>query len=220
MTKLKIRWRVDVALSEALWDEVNRACVEYLRNSNLILDIGCGSSAVLRGLPNDHIVGVDIKREYLADSIYENRVVASAYCLPFREQIFDGTHCRAIIHHLEVSKFLEELSAVCQPGGHACIVEPLQGLITRPIRWLITTDYHETGEKPLGRAELEEIHKHIKIKTLKYPFGEFAYLLIFMLPALPKLMREFLRIPSYEIVRMQKRFPLAPIYILMLGSIR
>jgi hypothetical protein len=91
-------------------------------------------------------------------------------------------------------------------------VEPVQGVVMRIVRTFVTTDIHEPREKPLDDFDPREIRNCITVEREIIPFGEFAYLLVFILPKLPKFLRHVARLTAHNVVIMQKNFPFARAY--------
>lgn len=86
--------------------------------SGLMLDIGCGSSRILRDLPG--AVGLDLSFGKLR---YMRRyrlplVQGTIFALPFRDASFDVLVCSEVIEHVaESTAPFEEMARVHRPGG-------------------------------------------------------------------------------------------------------
>jgi len=81
---------------------------KQLIGSRCILDVGCGLGLPMRvlrrlGLPS-RVIGVDVHIQYLRRvkklEIYDDRVLASAVYLPFREKSFNSVICLQVLEHL------------------------------------------------------------------------------------------------------------------------
>ena len=107
------------------------------RGSKSTLDVGCGSSRILRGLDNG--LGVDIQMARLRYARKHDKplVNASIYRLPFKDNAFDCVVCSEVIEHLppEERPFWE-MSRVLQPDGRLIIGTP---------------DYASIGWRVIGR---------------------------------------------------------------------
>jgi ubiquinone/menaquinone biosynthesis C-methylase UbiE len=89
------------------------------------LDIGCGSSRILRSL--SHVVGLDIlmnKVRYMRK--YGKPVVnGSIFALPFQANSFDCVICSQVIEHIRISMVpFQEMSRVLKPGGRLILGTP------------------------------------------------------------------------------------------------
>lgn len=218
MPKLRIKWKDDAGLFDALWSEADRTCIGHLKGSKLVLDVGCGEGDLV--VPGAVVVGVDANVANLLNCIYDSRIVADAHHLPFRKNAFTGVHCRSIVHHVEAERLFDEITLVCKPHSPINIIEPLQGLIMRPLRSLVTTNIHEKSEKPLTHSTILKIREYIRVEREITPFGEFGYLTLFILPKLPRRMRPSASHLARKIIKMQKRHPIPPGFIIMLGRTR
>ena len=123
------------------------------------LDIGCGSSHILRSL--SHVVGLDIlmnKVRYMRK--YGKPVVnGSIFALPFQANSFDCVICSQVIEHIRISMVpFQEMSRVLKPGGRLIlgtpdyhtlmwrIIEPLYGyFIPGGYEDEHITHYHKDG---------------------------------------------------------------------------
>jgi len=89
------------------------------------LDIGCGSSRILRSL--NHVVGLDIlmnKVRYMRK--YGKPLVnGSIFALPFQTNSFDCVICSQVIEHIRISMVpFQEMSRVLKPGGRLILGTP------------------------------------------------------------------------------------------------
>jgi dolichol-phosphate mannosyltransferase len=93
-----------------------------------VLDVGCGSSRILRALP--HAVGIDLELGPLRFRRRTNRwlVNADAAALPLRSAAFDGVVCSEVIEHVAHDRrVFDELARVTAPGGTLVIGTPDYG---------------------------------------------------------------------------------------------
>lgn len=90
----------------------------FLDNRNAILDIGCGSSKIIKDLPL--AVGMDVNHRtlrYLKNNGC-NVVEADIENIPFKGLTFKTIICSEVIEHLPIEKFrLDELERVIAEGG-------------------------------------------------------------------------------------------------------
>jgi len=95
------------------------------RGQGRVLDVGCGSSRILRDLGD--VVGLDIAFERLR---YMSRygvplVHGSIFALPFADAAFDTVVCSEVIEHIAASDVVfHELTRVLRPGGHLVLGTP------------------------------------------------------------------------------------------------
>lgn len=97
-----------------------------------LLDIGCGTGALVRALAarGARATGVDPSAEAIAaaranapEAAFQ---VASAEHLPFADASFDGAIFLNALHHIpEMTEALREAGRVVRPGGRVVVVEPL-----------------------------------------------------------------------------------------------
>lgn len=110
----------------------------FARASNLIIDVGCGSSVVLQSL--NRVVGVDVslpKMRYMRR--YGLPVVnGSVFALPFADMAADCVICSEVIEHIPMdAEVFMELNRVLRPGGLLILGTPDYGTWTWPaIEWL------------------------------------------------------------------------------------
>lgn len=90
---------------------------KYVRSP--VLDVGCGSGALLNLIPGS--VGVDVAPKH------PRGIVASAAMLPFPEEIFQTVFATDVLEHLPPPIFndaLLEARRVLSPGGHFIATTP------------------------------------------------------------------------------------------------
>jgi SAM-dependent methyltransferase len=145
------RWRYSEAVAERTIDDVRRKLGPEAHHA--VLEVGCGSGAVLRALlaPGQRGVGVDLSQPLLSRAAQLGVDVgpltligAEGAYLPFRDGLFDRVLCYSVFPcypSLEyASASFRELVRVCRPGGlillgDVCgIMERLRTAIrTRPL---------------------------------------------------------------------------------------
>ena len=104
----------------------HRYVMELIAGEGAVLDIGCGSSRIIGGLPVGS-VAVDILQRKLRYARRFNRplVRASGFALPFPDQSFPCVLCSQVIEHVpKESPILDELCRVLKPGGRLVLGTP------------------------------------------------------------------------------------------------
>lgn len=108
------------------WIEINRQhLISGVKNTHLcrsVLDIGCGRwpyiASLTSRLSSGHFVALDISKENVASAKHRSPmgfhfIVADAQHMPLRQQAFDLTFSKDLIHHVEKPKqVLEEIARV------------------------------------------------------------------------------------------------------------
>ncbi len=101
------------------------ALVGMSRDVDRILDIGCGSSQVLDGLPQAD--GCDVRLNKLRHKRGRSRALvrASVFELPFKTNGYQATIFSQVIEHLPRDpRILQEVIRVTEPGGYVIIGTP------------------------------------------------------------------------------------------------
>lgn len=97
-----------------------------LKGSESILDVGCGEGVLINKIkfkhPKTKVVGIDIKKEYLVNSVKRFKdpslVLGAADKLPFADSIFDRVTCTAVLEYLpNPLSAIQEIYRVTKYGG-------------------------------------------------------------------------------------------------------
>lgn len=101
-----------------------------------ILDVGCGSGALIDGLTHDfsprRIVGVDMSAEHLrrAHTLVPTIAFADASALPFGEAEFDFVVFRFVLRHLQApAAAVSEARRVLRSGGRLLLIDADDGAL-------------------------------------------------------------------------------------------
>lgn len=104
-------------------------------NGKRLLDLGCGTgiAAVYFALKGANVFAVDISPEMLkkADELSHKYGVKlsmfkmTAENLRFEDETFDFVFGRGVLHHMDISLSMPEVSRVLKRGGKAIFLEPL-----------------------------------------------------------------------------------------------
>jgi dolichol-phosphate mannosyltransferase len=98
---------------------------QLIRDHRRVLDIGCGSSQIIRSRPA--MVGVDLNVSKLRflKSTNPRLVQGGVGSLPFRDAVFSAVVCSEVIEHIPKSATLfEEMNRVLAPGGTLVLGTP------------------------------------------------------------------------------------------------
>ena len=95
-------------------------------------------------------------------------VRAEAEALDFGDDTFDLVFGESVLHHLDLSPALMEMTRVLKPAGSAVFLEPLGH--NRLINWYRdrTPEMRSPDEHPLLRSELALIDQHFRETTLNF----------------------------------------------------
>jgi SAM-dependent methyltransferase len=129
------------------------ALVEMVRDYPRVLDVGCGSSQVLDGLPQAD--GCDIRINKLRHKRGRSGglVRASVFDLPFRSDAYDAVIFSQVIEHLpQDPRILKEVVRVARPGGIVVVGTPDYGT------WWTTIEKIYGAVHPGGYADEHITH--------------------------------------------------------------
>jgi dolichol-phosphate mannosyltransferase len=104
----------------------HRYVMELIAGEGPVLDVGCGSSRIIAGLPPGS-VAVDILQRKLRYARRFGRMVvrASGAALPFADASFRCVLCSQVIEHVpKETPILDELCRVLAPGGRLVLGTP------------------------------------------------------------------------------------------------
>ncbi len=150
-----------------------------------ILEIGCGSGAMLKRLPARLRVGLEPAENLLIPSNGFTGVMATAQRLPFQDGSFNVILYKHALHHVEEKRrALEEAARVLAPGGRLIVIEPnadhpQRRLISNPKSWLrrshVLSRFIGPVETFQPLSELVDWAKSLGLKTERTLFKESEY---------------------------------------------
>jgi dolichol-phosphate mannosyltransferase len=99
---------------------------ELIAGEGPVLDVGCGSSAIIGALPDGSIAMDVLFRKLRYNRIFRAaRVQGSGFELPIRSGTFSCVLCSQVIEHVpKAGGFLDELVRVLKPGGALILGTP------------------------------------------------------------------------------------------------
>jgi SAM-dependent methyltransferase len=101
------------------------AALMNVKATDDVLEVGCGSGAMVRHLNIRLRVGIDPAECLLTNSKNFFPVIGVATDLPFRDNSFDVVFFKGALHHIEnKEKGFREAIRVTKPGGKIIIIEP------------------------------------------------------------------------------------------------
>ncbi len=104
----------------------HRYVMDLIAGEGAVLDIGCGSSRIIEGLPPGSIAVDVLHRKLRYARRFKKPVVrASGFALPFADESFPCVLCSQVIEHVpKESPILDELCRVLAPGGRLVLGTP------------------------------------------------------------------------------------------------
>jgi len=122
---------------QRIWQKRRYSIIcDYAREYRAILDIGCGSSQILDGLPQ--AVGMDLQMNMLRYKRAPHKILIRGDIrhIPFANGVFEATIASQVIEHLPRNPvILDEVLRVTKPGGFIIIGTPDYSTRWRIIEW-------------------------------------------------------------------------------------
>ena len=131
-----------------------------------VLEYGCGTGGHAFQLAERgaFVTGIDISdvaveraRQQAGGSPGLRFEVADAEALPFDDGTFDLVCGTSILHHLDLSKAIQEIRRVLKPGGRGVFYEPVGYNPAANVYRRFTPELHTEDEHPLLRADFDRI---------------------------------------------------------------
>lgn len=147
-----------------------RIIMDYARDFGSILDVGCGSSLILDGLPQS--VGCDVRLNKLRykRAPYRRLLQGSVFRLPFRDGAFEATVFSQVIEHLPRDPvILDEIVRVTQPGGCVIVGTPDYAthwtIIEKIYGWVHPTGY---ADEHITHYTLKSLRRELEDRGCRY----------------------------------------------------
>lgn len=160
------------------WEDFYNFLDQNAKNSE-ILDYGCGVGPAIERvikLNPKKITGIDIsdvsiskaKEKFQSLESKVELLVDNCESTTFNNNKFDLVYGLGILHHLQFSKCIDEISRILKPGGVLLFIEPLG---TNPLinfYRLLTPKSRSKDEHPLVFKDFEKIKSSFKSVNIKY----------------------------------------------------
>ena len=173
-------WNARAWLASSFW---------RLKGGEYVVDIGCGSGAVLNHIPSDtNYLGIDVSEKYI-DAAREKHATNATFFLGSAHDFLnqdssrlnntDLVICNGLLHHLPDDEALEVLGIakrLLKPGGRLVCLEATyltrQGRLSR---WIVSTDRgryvrSEQEWKALVSQTFERCSSHILTGLIRVPY--------------------------------------------------
>lgn len=92
--------------------------------SGVLVDVGCGTGATLRGLAGPDAMPVGIDRHPPAHGEQDGRVQGDVHALPIADGAADAVLALDVLEHVDDAAAARELRRVLRPGGVAVVTVP------------------------------------------------------------------------------------------------
>ncbi len=157
-----------------------------------VLDYGCYdgllSEQIARYAPAS-ITGIDISRTAIAEAQDKRGHLGTFHVMDamntdFDDASFDLIVGRAILHHLDWEKALDEIGRILRPDGHVVFMEPLGDNPAAKLYRALTPKARTADETPLSRSQIrygDELFgtgEHTYVNLLSTPLGMLSSLVL------------------------------------------
>ena len=139
-----------------------------------VLDVGCGTGAMLRYLRRyGTVTGFDVSEIALKLCRHQSRLVqGSADSLPFAAESFDLITALGLIEHVEDdAKVVEELYRVCKPGGY---------VLSFTSAFMFLWSHHDEANRHFRRYTAGEFRN--LFESVRFEVVKISYINTFLFP--------------------------------------
>ena len=181
-------------ITHTIWERYHQ-CIEANGVGARVLELGCGPGADTPRLAKSGtpVVAVDISRVALnaarAQAEQEGVQTGAAFAqmnaegLGFRDNSFDVVCGAGVLHHMQITEAMNDLSRVLRPTGRAILIEPLGHNTLINLFRRLTPKIRSEDEHPLLAKDLHLLLRYFHKVDVQYHY--FAALLAAPLVRLP-----------------------------------
>jgi len=161
------------------WDETTAG--NFRKDTTVFLDYGCGAGLYLirQASMIKKGIGIDISEALINQAVTEMKaanaenlefLVMDAMNTSFENDYFDIIHGHAILHHMDLTKSLEEIKRILKDDGKAFFVEPLDTNYIIKMYRKITPSARTADERPFEKKDIKLIKQLFPGTKIKYYF--------------------------------------------------
>jgi len=160
------------------WDDFFKYLNTNAKNSE-VLDYGCGVGPIMEKVVKfkpKKITGIDIsdvsinkaKQKFLNSNLKVELLVDNCEKTKFEDNRFDIVYGLGILHHLQISKCIDEIARILKPKGTLLFIEPLGTNPFINLYRVLTPKSRSKDEHPLIQRDFDIIKSKFKDLNLKY----------------------------------------------------
>jgi ubiquinone/menaquinone biosynthesis C-methylase UbiE len=199
------------------FNEIIELIRDYLQQSKIVLDAGCGKGRYFEYFKNSFVVGLDIDRSSLRLINNTGAILqADVTYLPFKSNCFDLVFSRSVLEYVKRPKdAINEFKRVLKPNGYLIFSVPTKYSLFSIYRKILIKMNHYYGPEPVFLFTSKDIRKvlnqNFEVKLLtgydiyfpRYVFSRYVVsdkINKFLFKLERKLPKWFLRNFAWEIV--------------------
>ena len=143
--------------------------MKFLSNTGSVLDIGCGSSRIIKSLPRAVAFDISLDKLRYLRTTNPRLVNASIFKLPFSPEVFDEVICSEVIEHIPFHPdIFQGINYVLKKGGTLLLGTPDYGRL----RWRIIEFFYGIL---LPNAYYDQHITHYNFPRLKRLLSEYGF---------------------------------------------